>query len=194
MMQVAQRHFNAHAFVNMAMLLDVDQTGLDGHKGLHVQAAHVSFGFDQMKGIDPTSFLQCMHIVSRANGHRTYFPWDAVILCVQPSCMRLSQKHLENAVACLECFVQRWFKPAETMFNHDGDSHKLGQASNARPHGLGCGQLSCVSTFCRRGQSRVAGAAGSACGAGSAVPHSKHGSHQPCCCSCEPGCRTRPSA
>ncbi|KAA6423444.1 MAG: Aldehyde oxidase, partial [Trebouxia sp. A1-2] len=48
--KVAQRHFNAHAFVNMAMLLDVDQTGSDGHKGLHVQAAHVSFGFDQMKG------------------------------------------------------------------------------------------------------------------------------------------------
>lgn len=62
-MQVAQRHFNAHAFVNMAMLLDIDQTGSDGHKGLHVQAAHVSFGFDQMKSINATSFLQCMHVV-----------------------------------------------------------------------------------------------------------------------------------
>ncbi|KAL0029788.1 hypothetical protein WJX77_000034 [Trebouxia sp. C0004] len=48
--KVAQRHFNAHAFVNMGMLLDIDQTGSDGHKGLHVQAAHVSFGFNQMKG------------------------------------------------------------------------------------------------------------------------------------------------
>ncbi len=143
-MQVAQRHFNAHAFVNMAMLLDIHQTGLDGHKGLQVQAAHVSFGFDQMKGTNPTSFLQCMHIVAYANGHRTYLPCNAVVLCVQPSCMRLSQKHLETADACLECFVQRCLKPAETMLNHDGSNHKLGQPTRACPHGLGCGQLSCM--------------------------------------------------
>ena len=104
-MQVAQRHFNAHAFVNMAMLLDIHQTGSDGHKGLQVQAAHVSFGFDQMKGTNPTSFLQCMHIVAYANGHRTYLPCNAVVLCVQRRRMRLSQKHLETAGTCLECFV-----------------------------------------------------------------------------------------
>lgn len=126
-MQVAQRHFNAHAFVNMAMLLDVDQTGSDGHKGLHVQAAHVSFGFDQMKGIEPASFLQCMHTMSQANGHRTYFSCYTVIPCVQPRCMRLSQKHLESAVACLVALCKACQQSAETMLNHDGSNHKLGQ-------------------------------------------------------------------
>lgn len=107
MMQVAQRHFNAHAFVNMAMLLDIHQTGSDGHKGLQVQAVHVSFGFDQMKGTNPTSFLQCMHVVAYAQGHRTHLPyyacnpgacschkstlrlpllvWIALCMCSQPS-------------------------------------------------------------------------------------------------------------
>lgn len=49
-MQVAQRHFNAHAFVNAAIFLDLQQTGSDGHKGLQIQDAHVVFGFDQLKG------------------------------------------------------------------------------------------------------------------------------------------------
>lgn len=74
MMQVAQRHFNAHAFVNMAMLLDIDQTGSDGHKGLHVQAAHVSFGFDQMQGTNPTSFLQCIHMLPTQIGTESTYP------------------------------------------------------------------------------------------------------------------------
>ena len=50
MLQIAQRHFNAHAFVNMAIFLDVQETASNGHKGLQVQQAHVSIGFDQLKG------------------------------------------------------------------------------------------------------------------------------------------------
>lgn len=48
--QIGQRHFNAHAFVNVAIFLDLQETGSDGHKGLKVQDAHVMFGFDQQKG------------------------------------------------------------------------------------------------------------------------------------------------
>ena len=51
-MQIGQRHFNAHAFVNMAILLDIDETGSDGHKGLQIKSAHVTFGFDQLKGTE----------------------------------------------------------------------------------------------------------------------------------------------
>ena len=51
-MQIGQRHFNAHAFVNMAILLDVHETGSDGHKGLQIKSAHVTFGFDQLKGTE----------------------------------------------------------------------------------------------------------------------------------------------
>ena len=56
--QIAQRHFNAHAFVNMAIFLDVRETGCDGQKGLKVEEAHVSIGFDQLKGTQ--QFDHCM--------------------------------------------------------------------------------------------------------------------------------------
>lgn len=48
--QIGQRHFNAHAFVNVAIFLDLQETGSNGHKGLEVQDAHVVIGFDQQKG------------------------------------------------------------------------------------------------------------------------------------------------
>lgn len=55
-MQIGQRHFNAHAFVNIAIFLDLQETGSDGHKGLKVEDAHVMFGFDQQKGSLHASF------------------------------------------------------------------------------------------------------------------------------------------
>ena len=64
-MQIGQRHFNAHAFVNVAIFLDLQETGSNGHKGLKVQDAHVAFGFDQRKGADTppctfNCFLTCV--------------------------------------------------------------------------------------------------------------------------------------
>ena len=62
-MQVAQRHFNAHAFVNAAIFLDLEKTGSDGHTSLQVQEAHVVFGFDQQTGAacSCTHLLCCLH-------------------------------------------------------------------------------------------------------------------------------------
>ena len=59
-MQIGQRHFNAHAFVNVAIFLDLQETGSDGHKGLKVQDAHVAFGFDQRKGSQLACLAKCV--------------------------------------------------------------------------------------------------------------------------------------
>ena len=59
-MQVAQRHFNAHAFVNMAAFLDVQQAGSNGHMGLQVKQAHVVYGFSQQKGDMSSGFCLCV--------------------------------------------------------------------------------------------------------------------------------------
>ena len=45
LVQVAQRHYNAHAFLNMAMLLNVEETGSNGHTGIQITDANVVFGF-----------------------------------------------------------------------------------------------------------------------------------------------------
>lgn len=58
-MQIGQRHFNAHAFVNAAIFLDLEESGSDGHKGLKIQDAHVSFGFDQQTGAACVCALRC---------------------------------------------------------------------------------------------------------------------------------------
>lgn len=44
-MQVAQRHFNAHAFLNAAMLLNIQEAGANGHTDLEITDAQVIFGF-----------------------------------------------------------------------------------------------------------------------------------------------------
>ena len=59
--QIGQRHFNAHAFVNVAIFLDLQETGSNGQKGLRAQDAHVVFGFDQQKGSLHASMHCGMH-------------------------------------------------------------------------------------------------------------------------------------
>ena len=44
-MQVAQRHFNAHAFLNTAILLNVQEADANGHTGFEITDAQVIFGF-----------------------------------------------------------------------------------------------------------------------------------------------------
>lgn len=94
-MQIGQRHFNAHAFVNVAIFLDLQETGSDGHKGLKVQNAHVAFGFDQCQGANSPPFLtQCVltlvvfSFIADSDGApgAWYFPALPGLLCICNSC------------------------------------------------------------------------------------------------------------